>query len=55
MKVKIISLPEALDLADKFPEWVSELLQESASGARDTIQWFIKTLYREGYKIAEKK
>ncbi|MBA7553599.1 hypothetical protein ES705_46193 [subsurface metagenome] len=54
MKTKVISEIEALDLADKFPEWVSELLRESASGARETICWFIKTLYRKGYKIGKK-
>ena len=45
---------EATTLADKFPEWVSDLLQESATGARETIRWFIKTLYAKGYEIGKK-
>ena len=46
---------KAVLLADEFPEWVSKLLQESASGARETIRWFIKTLYEKGYEIGKRK
>jgi len=42
---------KAVLLADDFPGWVSELLRESASGARETIRWFIKNLYEKDYKI----
>ena len=50
-KEKIMEEKEALILVDEFPGWVSKLLQESASGARETIRWFIRTLYEKGYKI----
>lgn len=53
-KVKIMSEREAADLADRFPEWVGELLQESAEGARSTLRWFIMTLYAKGYEVAKK-
>ena len=46
---------EAVLLAGKFPGWVSELLRQSASGARETIRWFIKTLYEKGYEIRKKE
>lgn len=42
---------EALELADEFPEWVGETFRMSARGAKETIKWFIKTLYGKGYKI----
>ena len=42
---------EAVSLADEFPGWVSKLLQDSATGASQTIRWFIKTLYAKGYEI----
>ena len=41
---------EAVLLADEFPGWVSELLRESASGVRETIRWFIKTLYESPFR-----
>ena len=41
-------------LADEFPEWVNDLLKESAEGARQTICWFINTLYEKGYEIKKK-
>ena len=53
-KIKIMNEKEATDLADKFPEWVGELLQESAGGAKSTIRWFIMTLYSRGYEIVKK-
>lgn len=46
---------KAVDLADRFPEWVGDLLRESAEGARDTLRWFIKTLYSKGYQIKKKE
>lgn len=46
---------KAVLLADEFSEWVSKLLQESASGARETIRWFIKTLYEKGYEIRKRR
>lgn len=53
MKKKMTEF-EALDLADRFPEWVTDLFRESAKGARQTIRWFIKTLYLKGYEIRKK-
>ena len=55
MKEKILTEKEAVDLADKFPEWVGELLQESAKGARGVFRWFILNLYSHGYEIRKKK
>ena len=46
---------EALELADKFPEWVGELLEESAKGARGALRWFILALYSKGYEIRKKE
>lgn len=46
---------EAILLASKFSGWVSELLKQSASGARMTIRWFIHTLYEKGYEIKKQK
>lgn len=46
---------KALELADKFPEWVGELLEESAKGARGVFRWFILTLYSRGYEIKKKE
>ena len=42
---------EALELADEFPGWVTDLFRISATGAKQTIRWFIKTLYSQGYEI----
>lgn len=53
MKEEILSEKEATSLAYEFPVWVGELLKESADGARETVRWFIKTLYAAGYKIAK--
>ena len=55
MKEKILNQKEALDLADKVPEWVGEMLEESAKGARGVFRWFILTLYSSGYDIRKKK
>ena len=46
---------EALDLADKVPEWVGKLLEDSAKGARGVFRWFILNLYSHGYEIRKKK
>jgi len=46
---------QAVLLVDEFPGWVSELIRESASGVRETIRWFIKTLYAAGYEIRKKE
>jgi len=46
---------KAFLLADEFPEWVGDLLKESAEGANQTIRWFIKTLYKKGYEIRKKR
>lgn len=46
---------KALELADKVPEWVGELLAESAKGARGAFRWFILTLYSKGYEIRKKE
>ena len=54
MKIQIMSEHESVDMADEFPEWVSELLRESADGARETIRWFIKALYSKGYEIGKR-
>lgn len=42
---------QAVLLADEFPEWVGETFRMSARGSKETIRWFIKTLYGKGYKI----
>lgn len=54
MKIEILKVKEAADLADLFPEWVGDLLKESAEGARSTLRWFIMTLYVRGYEITKK-
>ncbi len=54
MKLEMLIEKEAEELADQFPEWVSDLLRESASGARETIRWFIKTIYLKGYEVLKK-
>ena len=53
--MKTLNEKEAVDLADQFPEWVGEILEESAKGARGTFRWFILTLYARGYEIRKKK
>lgn len=53
--MKILSEKEATSLAYEFPVWVGKLLQESAAGARETVRWFIKTLYSNGYEIKNKE
>ena len=42
---------KAVLLADEFPDWVGDLFRTSAKGAKQTIRWFIKTLYGQGYEI----
>lgn len=49
-----MNLKKAVKLADSFPEWVGDLLGDSAKGANQTIKWFIKTLYAAGYRIKKK-
>ena len=41
-------------LADKFPEWVSNLFKDSAIGAVGVVRWFIITLYDKGYVIKKR-
>jgi len=53
MKTRMMSQCEAKGLADKFPEWLNIELRESAYAARETIRWFIKTLYLKGYEIGD--
>jgi len=45
---------KAVLLADEFSEWVGETFRMSARGAKETIRWFIKTLYGKGYRIIKK-
>lgn len=45
---------KAVLLADEFPGWVSDLFRLSAKGAKETIRWFIKTLYSQGYEIKKR-
>ena len=54
MKIRMMGQHEAEGLANKFPKWVDEALQDSANGARETIHWFIKTLYSKGYEIGDR-
>ena len=53
--MKTLTEKEALDLADKVPEWVGAMLEESAKGARGVFRWCILTLYARGYEIRKKK
>tara|TARA_Y100000310_G_scaffold95614_1_gene93422 strand:- start:2931 stop:3095 length:165 start_codon:yes stop_codon:yes gene_type:complete len=44
---------EALEIADSFEGLVKDLYKESAEGCKQTLKWFIKTIYKHGYLISK--
>lgn len=50
-----MKVEKAVLLADYFAEWVGDIFKLSAQGAKETIRWFIKTLYSKGYEIKRRQ
>jgi len=48
-----LTLKEAEELIDKFPEMVGETFRFSAAHSRQTIKWWLKTIYSKGYIIVK--
>jgi len=55
-----MDLKKAEELVDEFPDWVAEgelknEFRASATGAIQTVKWFISTLYANGHRIISKE
>ena len=46
-----MNISSAVLLPEKFREWVDEIYKDSAKGCQQTLTWFIRELYKQGYSI----